>query len=188
MRYRALDAQISHLSQDRQDLKFASMQVCCAMARPTMRDIERVKRIGRYLVGKPRTRRWFRWQQSGDLKAYSDADWGGDKATRRSVSAGGHHERRALQVWTNKQQSLIAVFRRELAVRRSQDRVRRAGDPEHHEGHGNIVRVESALGCFSNNVPGQPQRPRPRRFAEPVDKGGFQSRVIRHEEGRFQLT
>ena len=72
--YRALVARISYLSQDRPDLKFASMQVCCAMAKPTMRDMERVKRIGRYLVG-------FRWQQSGELEAYSDADWGGDKAT-----------------------------------------------------------------------------------------------------------
>ena len=52
------------------------------MAKPTMRDMERVKRIGRYLVGQPRARCWFRWQQSGELEAYSDADWGGDKATR----------------------------------------------------------------------------------------------------------
>ena len=59
-RYRALVARISYLSQDRPDLKFASMQVCCAMAKPTMRDMERVKRIGRYLVGKPC---WFRWQR-----------------------------------------------------------------------------------------------------------------------------
>ena len=87
-RYRAIVARISYLSQDRPDLKFASMQVCCAMAKPTMRDMERVKRIGRYLVGKPRARCWFRWQQSGELEAYSDADWGGDKAARRSVSAG----------------------------------------------------------------------------------------------------
>ena len=40
-----------------------------------MHDMERVKRIGRYLVGRPRVRCWFRWQQSGELKAYSDADW-----------------------------------------------------------------------------------------------------------------
>ena len=31
-RYRALVARISYLSQDRPDLKFATMQVCCAMA------------------------------------------------------------------------------------------------------------------------------------------------------------
>ena len=84
---------------------FASMQACCAMAKPTMRDMERVKRIGRCLVGKPRARCWFRWQQRGELEAHPDADWGGDKATRRSVSVwvimrGGH----CLKVWTKKQQ------------------------------------------------------------------------------------
>ena len=104
-RYRALVARISYLSQDRPDLKFAAMQVCCAMAKPSMRDMECVKRIGRYLVGKPRAKCWFRWQQSGDLEAYSDADWGGDKATQRSVSGGvimrGGH---CLKVRTKKQQ------------------------------------------------------------------------------------
>ena len=36
-RYSALVARISYLSQDRPDLKFASM--CCAMAKPSMRDL-----------------------------------------------------------------------------------------------------------------------------------------------------
>ena len=85
-RYRAHVAPISYLSQDRPDLKFASMQVCCAMAKPSLRDMERVKRIGRYLAGKPRAKCWFRSQQSGELDVYSDADWGGDKVTRCSVS------------------------------------------------------------------------------------------------------
>ena len=70
-----------------------------------MSDMERDKRIGRYFVGKPRAKCWFRLQQSGELEAYSDADWGGDTATRRSVSAGvitrGAH---CLKVWTKKQQ------------------------------------------------------------------------------------
>ena len=52
-RYRALVARISYLSQHRPDLQFASMRVCCAMAKPSMRDVECVKRIGGYLVGKP---------------------------------------------------------------------------------------------------------------------------------------
>ena len=72
-----------------------------------MRGMECVKRFGRYPVGKPRAKCWFRWQQSGDLEAYSDADLGGDRATRRSVSAGvirrGDH---CLKVWTKKQQQV----------------------------------------------------------------------------------
>ena len=43
---RALVARISCLSQDRPDLNFASMQVGCAMASPSVRDMERGKRIG----------------------------------------------------------------------------------------------------------------------------------------------
>ena len=101
----ALVARISYLSQDRPDLKFASMQVCCAMANQSVCDMERVKRIGRYLVGKPRVECLFHWLQSGELEACSDADWRGDKSTRRSVSAGvlmrsGH----CLNVCTKKQQ------------------------------------------------------------------------------------
>ena len=72
-RYRARVARISYLSQDRPDLKFESMRVCCAMAKPSTRDMECVKRIGRHLVGKPRAKCWFRWQQSGDLEAFSNA-------------------------------------------------------------------------------------------------------------------
>ena len=93
------------------------------MAKPTMRGMERVKRIGRYFVGKRRARCWFRWQQNGELEAYSDADWGGDRATRRSVSAGvamrGGH---CLKVWTKKQQvvSLSSAERELYHSRRNQ--------------------------------------------------------------------
>ena len=73
-KYRALVARISYLSQDRPDLKFASMQVCCAMASPSARDMER-EEIGRYFAGKPRAVCLFWWQQRGELEAYSDADW-----------------------------------------------------------------------------------------------------------------
>ena len=68
-RYRALVARISYLSEDRSGLKFASMQVCCAMAEPSVCDMESVTRIGRYFAGKPRAKCWFRWQQSGELEA-----------------------------------------------------------------------------------------------------------------------
>ena len=84
---RALVARISYLPQNRPDLKFVATQVF-AKASPSVSDLERVKKIGKYLVGKPREECLFRWQQTDELEAYPDADWGGDKATRRSVSAG----------------------------------------------------------------------------------------------------
>ena len=47
--------------------------------KPSVSDMERVNRIGRYLVEKPRAEFLFHLQQSGELKAYSDADWRGDR-------------------------------------------------------------------------------------------------------------
>ena len=61
-KYRALEARISYSLQDRPDLRFSSMQVWCAMANPSASDLERSKRIGRYLVGKPRAVCFFHWQ------------------------------------------------------------------------------------------------------------------------------
>ena len=55
----ALVARISYLSQDQPDLKFASMQVCCAIAKPSVSAMGRVTRIGRYLVAKPRAEHLF---------------------------------------------------------------------------------------------------------------------------------
>ena len=95
-RYRALVARISKLSQDRPDFKFASMRACCAMAKPSMRDMECVKRIGWYLVGKPRAKCWFLQQQSGDLEAYSDAQLGRRQSHSTVGLSWSHHEGKPL--------------------------------------------------------------------------------------------
>ena len=115
-KYRALVARIIHLSEDRPDLKFAVLQLCCSMANPSASDVERVKRIGRYLLEKPRAECLLHWQQSGELEAYSDADRRGDKVTWQSVSAGvimrgGHFGK----VWIKKQQVVsLSIAGREL--------------------------------------------------------------------------
>ena len=51
-KYTALVARISYLSQDRPDLKFAAMQVCCAMASPSVSD---ACSVGHKLVSPKRT-------------------------------------------------------------------------------------------------------------------------------------
>ena len=189
-RYRALVVRISYLSQDRPDLKFAAMQVCCAMANPTVRDSEPVKRIGRYLAGRPRAKCWFRWQQSGELEAYSDADWGDDKATRRSVSGevimrGGH----CLKVWTKKQQVVsLSSAESELcaAVKTASGGL---GEQSVAKELGHIVWAEPTLGRLGNDGLGQSQRAgqsEARRHAESVDTGAIQVRQVRHEEGRHE--
>ena len=134
------------------------MQVCCAMANPSASGLERVKRIGRYLVENLRAECFFHEQQSGEIEAYSDADWGGDKVAWRSVSAGvimrgGHCE-------SMDQAAVGGVFVhcRMRTARRSQNRVRGMGKTERGEGPGHCMWVEPTRGCPSDDLLGQPQK------------------------------
>ena len=59
------------------------------MSPPCKNDWERVKRIARYLKGRPRVVENFAWQQPVVAKSiFTDADWAGDKKTRKSTSGG----------------------------------------------------------------------------------------------------
>ena len=183
-RYRALVARISCLSQDRPDLKFASMQVCCAMAKPSVCDMER----------RQEDRKIVRWEAESKVlvpagsrvvswKHIQTPTGAGDKTTRRSVSAGvimrGGH---CLKVWTKKQH-VVALSSAEselyAAVKIASEGL---GDPERGKGLGGNMRAESTLRCLSNGVLGQPQRigqSEARRHAESVDTGGIQVRWVR---------
>ena len=87
------------------------MRICARMSDPQKKDFERLKRMGRYLVGKPRLANLYKWQKPGlPIRAYSDSDWAGDRRTRRSASGGvvahGSHVLKALA----RQQTVIALF------------------------------------------------------------------------------
>ena len=154
------------------------------MAKPTMCDMDRVKRIGRCFVGKPRARCWFRWQQSGELGAYSDADWGGDKATRRSMSAGvimrGGH---CFKVWTKKQQVVslsTAESKLYAAVKTASEGLgvqSVAKDLEIACGL-NLHMDASVTVCLVNR--GGLGKVETRRHAQPVYTGGIRVRKARH--------
>ena len=97
--YRALAARANYLSLDRPDIQFATKELCRAFARPTRRDYVKLKRLGRYLLGKPRYVWHFNFQtqieKPQDMTIYTDTDFAGCAATRRSTSGfvamrGGH--------------------------------------------------------------------------------------------------
>ena len=69
-----------------------------------------MKRVGRFLVGRPRVGCVFEWQaHPGALHALADADWAGDGQSRTSVSGGTIlHGKRLIKAWT-KQQSILAT-------------------------------------------------------------------------------
>ena len=92
--FRALSARANYLSQDRPDINYASKELCREFAKPNRNSYARLKRLGRYLVGKPRVVYKYDWSKPGDpvdntLELYVDTDFAGCKETRRSTS-GGH--------------------------------------------------------------------------------------------------
>lgn len=108
-RYRALVARANYLAPDRADIVFAVKELAQSMAKPTTGDWARLKRLGRYLSGRPRLQTMFKWQTAQRVaRGYSDADWAGDKEGRKSISGGcivvGSH---LVKGWS-KTQSLIA--------------------------------------------------------------------------------
>ena len=52
--YRSLVMRIAYLAQDRADLQFAAKECARGMSKPTRGDQLKLKRIGRYLKGRPR--------------------------------------------------------------------------------------------------------------------------------------
>ena len=59
------------------------------MAKPREADWLKVKRVARYLVGNMRMIQQFAWQDTPEsLRTFTDSDWAGDRATRKSTSGG----------------------------------------------------------------------------------------------------
>eukprot|EP00973_Karenia_brevis_P066732 9277169-Karenia_brevis.AAC.1 len=59
------------------------------MSKPTVHDWARLKRLGRFLKGHPRTTTKFKWQAKEEaITIFTDANWAGDKINRKSTSGG----------------------------------------------------------------------------------------------------
>ena len=107
--YRAIVARADYIAFDRADVAYAVKVLAKAMAKPTRADWDRLKRLGRYLAGRPRMQIMYEWQSTRrKLTTYSDADWAGDKQIRKSTSGGclviGKH---LIKGWS-KTQALVA--------------------------------------------------------------------------------
>ena len=53
-RYRSIAARCNYLQPDRPDIQYAVKEVCRIMSKPNVRGWDMLKRIGRYLKGRPR--------------------------------------------------------------------------------------------------------------------------------------
>lgn len=87
--YRGTSARMNYLAMDRADIGYAAKELSRKMQNQTAADEVRMKRVLRYLQGRPRGAYLFRWQYPcDDLKCQVDSDWAGCTRTKRSTSGG----------------------------------------------------------------------------------------------------
>ena len=85
--YRAAAARLNYLALDRPDILFASKECSRRMSAPRNGDWTAIKRVVRYLLGKPRMVWKFKWQEGPKfVSAFSDSNWAGCHDTRKSTS------------------------------------------------------------------------------------------------------
>lgn len=81
--YRAITARCNYITPERPDIAYTVKELSRKMAKPTVGDWQRLKRLGRYLLGKPRLQQIYQWQDvQSILKVFTDADWAGCRETR----------------------------------------------------------------------------------------------------------
>ncbi len=87
--YRAIVARLNYIASDRPDIQFAVKEAARNMATPRREHWPAVKRIGKYLKGRPRLVMKYEWQKPlGTVVTYTDSDWAGCSKTGKSTSGG----------------------------------------------------------------------------------------------------
>ncbi|GJQ95401.1 putative ribonuclease H-like domain-containing protein [Tanacetum coccineum] len=107
--YRSMIGSLMYLTASRPDIMFA---VCaCSRFQVTQKTshLSAVKRIFRYLKGKPKLGLWYPRVSSFDLEAYSDSDYAGENLDRKSTTGGCQFLGRRLISWQCKKQTIVAT-------------------------------------------------------------------------------
>ncbi|GJV35770.1 putative ribonuclease H-like domain-containing protein [Tanacetum coccineum] len=106
---RSMIGSLMYLTASRPDIMF----VVCAFSRfqvtPNTSHLNAVKRIFRYLKGKPKLGLWYPKVSSFDLEAYSDSDYAGENLDRKSTTGGCQFLGRRLISWQYKKQTIVTT-------------------------------------------------------------------------------
>ena len=88
--YRSVVARGNFLAQDRADIRYTVKELCRRMAAPRQFDWRRLKKLCRYLRGRPRVVQRMPIGQGGDdvANVYVDSDWAGCRESRKSTNGG----------------------------------------------------------------------------------------------------
>lgn len=83
--FRSLAGKLQYLTLIRSDLQFSVNYICQKMHQPSVSDFNLLKRILRYVKGTTEMGISIKKATYSTLVCYSDSDWAGCKATRRST-------------------------------------------------------------------------------------------------------
>ena len=86
--FRSAAARSNYLAADRIDIMFGGKEICRSMAKPTDLSWKALKRLSRYLNGRPRLIYEYPYQDASKIDVYTDTDWAGCAKTRKSTSGG----------------------------------------------------------------------------------------------------
>ena len=108
--YRAVAARLNYLAPDRPDIAFSVKEAARAMSAPRQSHLLKIKKLGKYLKGRPRLVSLFKWQSLPEIvTTFTDSDWAGCQKTARSTSGGvvclGDHTVKTY----SKQQKVVAL-------------------------------------------------------------------------------
>nr|GEZ78514.1 uncharacterized mitochondrial protein AtMg00810-like [Tanacetum cinerariifolium] len=105
--YRSMIGSIMYLTSSRPDIMFA---VCeCFQVTPKISHLHAVKKIFRYLKGKPNLGLWYLKDSPFDLVAYSDSDYAGASLDIKSTIRGCQFLGSRLISWQCKKQTVVAT-------------------------------------------------------------------------------
>ncbi|GJS12053.1 putative ribonuclease H-like domain-containing protein [Tanacetum coccineum] len=107
--YRSMIGSLMYLTASRPDIMFAVCACSRFQVNPKTSHLSVVKRIFRYLKGKPKLGLWYPRVSSFDLEAYSDSDYAGANLDRKSTTGDCQFLGRRLISWQCKKQIIVAT-------------------------------------------------------------------------------
>ncbi|GJW51636.1 putative ribonuclease H-like domain-containing protein [Tanacetum coccineum] len=100
---------LMYLTASRPNIMFAVCACSRIQVTPKTSHLNSVKRIFRYLKGKPKLGLWYPRVSSFDLEAYLDSDYAGANLDRKSITGGCQFLGRRLISWQCKKQTSVAT-------------------------------------------------------------------------------
>nr|GEV06128.1 hypothetical protein [Tanacetum cinerariifolium] len=107
--YRSMIGSLMYLTASRPDIMYAVCACSRFQVTPKTSHLYAVKRIFKYLKGKPKLGLWYPRESAFDLEAYSDSDYAGANLNRKSTTKGCQFLGRRLISWQRKKQTNIAT-------------------------------------------------------------------------------